>query len=86
MIDLAFVRASAYLAAAGAPPTRENTLRLLRLLEEAIDRSDRLGWVIGELPARFGLPAPQVPPAMPPIRRGSIGYDSYRRGDKAARP
>jgi hypothetical protein len=82
MMDVALARASAYLAAAGLPPTRDNTRRLLLLLQDALDQADPLGWVIAELPRRFGLRPPEVPVAAPPLRRGSIGYGN---DGKAAR-
>ena len=86
-IDDALRRAAAYLAAASVRPTRDLMVALLRLVEEAIERGESQPalWVMEQLPQRFPVTGPDVPPVVPKIQRGSIRYAGLGRARPASR-
>lgn len=72
-----------YLTSAGVTPTpdvmREALVMITEVLEEASpigtpDSTALIAEAMNRLPARFSLPDPLLPPASPPLERGSIYY------------
>lgn len=74
----ALSRVLAYLKLSGVPLTREVMLSALDLVKEALadegGSEQLLTRIMEQLPGRFHLPEPAVPPVCPPMRRGSIHY------------
>jgi hypothetical protein len=72
----ALSRVLEYLAGSGAELTDAHTLIALQLIEEGLQagQPELLAWVMDELPKRFDLQQPALPPVAPDILRGSIGY------------
>jgi len=80
-------RILAYLDGLGVEPTREVMQDALALVAEAIERIPSVGSpdeaelfeaVMERLPQHFSLPEPLLPPATPPLARGSIHYRKSR--------
>lgn len=69
-------RVLAYLRALGLDENREVSRDAVQLVQEAFDQhtNDPYAHVMDYLPKRFRLPDIPLPPSMPPVNRGSIGY------------
>lgn len=76
LAEHALSRVNAYLSSMGIHITREVTVRVLRLIEQGFscDQQDPLHFIMGRVKEEFVLPNPHLPPATPPISRGSVGY------------
>ena len=74
--ERALARVIAYLTGMDVPMTAETHIAALRLVEEAIagNDADMYSYIMDRIPERFNLPDFQLPPLVPSIRRGSIGY------------
>lgn len=83
LAEEAVSRVMQYLAGLGVEPTRDVMSEALALVGEVLDTMPSVGTpdaaaVFGEimdrLPQRLNLPEPLLPPAVPPLARGSIRY------------
>lgn len=76
LAELLLSRVNAYLEAFGLVLTREQSLLVLKLVEDALTQQDQdpMAFAMSELPRRFQLPTIPLPSAFPPLERGSIGY------------
>lgn len=70
------LRVHSYLEAIGLEMTPEQSLQALKLVEDALIQQslEPMVFAMNELPRRFPLPPIPLPPAFPPLERGSIGY------------
>lgn len=70
------MRVHSYLEANGVELTPELSLRAMKLVEDALVQPDQapMAFAMTELPRQFPLPPIPLPPAFPPLARGSIGY------------
>lgn len=76
--EQALSRVHDYLSAMGIEITREVTVQILRLVEAgfAPEQEDPLHFIMTRLDECFPLQKPDLPPANPPIVRGSMGYEA----------
>lgn len=77
-----FNRVFTYLRASGVEMTVERYRTLLHLIEESVasvgddgQEGKLLASAMELIPRYFDLPERRLPPATPPLCRGSIGYD-----------
>lgn len=84
LAEEAVSRVMQYLASAGVTPTTDVMRDTLQLVSEVLDAAGPLGTpdpatfmaeVMNRVAERFELPEPLLPPAAPPLARGSIHYD-----------
>ena len=78
LAEQALSRVCDYLSATGIELTREVTMQVLRLVEEGLasDHENPMHWIMMRVTADFALQNPELPDAIPPILRGSMGYHS----------
>jgi chromosomal replication initiation ATPase DnaA len=74
--EQALSRVNAYLSAMGIVVTREVTVQVLRLIERGFssEQQDPLHIIMRRVNEEFALQHPDLPPATPPMTRGSVGY------------
>lgn len=84
LAEEAVSRVMQYLSSAGVTPTTDVMRDTLQLVSEVLDAAGPLGTpepaafmaeVMNRVEERFALPEPLLPPATPPLTRGSIHYD-----------
>jgi len=83
LAEEAVTRVMQYLIGAGLTPTTDLMRDALQLVSDVLEDAGPLGLpdsaefmaeVMNRLPERFSLPEPLLPPATPPLMRGSIHY------------
>ncbi len=83
LAEEALARVMQYLVGAGLSPTTDLMREALQLVSEVLEAAGPVGSpdpatfmteVMDRLDQRFPLPDPLLPPATPPLERGSIHY------------
>jgi hypothetical protein len=76
LAEHALCRVCDYLSAMGVDLTQEVTIQALRLVEAGLasKEEDPLNWIMKQVDNYFALHNPELPPATPPIVRGSLSY------------
>ncbi|MDX5363252.1 MAG: hypothetical protein LPJ91_03755 [Pseudazoarcus pumilus] len=83
LAEEALSRVMQYLVSAGISPTPDVMREALQLVSEVLDEASPVAEpdapmlfarIMDLLPERFSLPDPLLPPASPPLERGSIHY------------
>ena len=68
-----------YLRGCGVNIDRDVSVKALRIVEAALSEGepDPMAYVMDQIEQHFELQPVPLPPAFPPLNRGSIGYDAY---------
>lgn len=83
LAEEALSRVMQYLVSAGISPTSDVMREALQLVSEVLgetspvaepDATTLIARIMDQVPERFSLPDPLLPPASPPLERGSIHY------------
>lgn len=86
LAEEALSRVMQYLVSAGISPTPDVMHEALQLVSEVLaeaspvvepDGTALIARIMDHLPERFSLPEPLLPPATPPLERGSIRYGAH---------
>jgi hypothetical protein len=77
--EQALTRVLFYLASCGLELTNDVCIQALQLVQEALTTNPEqpMSGVMDQLQKHFELPAVELAQAVPPINRGSIGYDIF---------
>lgn len=76
--DVILQRILAYWHWAGLPLGRERELKALDITRQALQQQQRPALEVAMQAARADLPSDtDIPPAAPPLRRGSLRYGAY---------